>query len=169
MKRISIISFLFIGSLLITLFYSCVKEGLGDPAPTTKMSAANNMSYARPDSGCTICTENKEVILTPANFFGPYTEPGVEMNSKVGWGTIPDLDVQEYQKINVTVMNLNGKETAIPLFHMAADGSYESIAYKRGSSFLTITYVRFNKSTNTFTYKPVNNLTVKYSLSHIGS
>jgi hypothetical protein len=167
MKRISIMSLLFIGSLLVTLLYSCIKEGLADPMPATKTTSANNMNFARPDSGCTICSENKEVVLTSANFFGPYLGPGVEMNSKMGSATISDLDVQEYQKLNVTVMDQGGRETAIPLFTMAADGSYESIAYKRGSSFLTIMYVRFNKSTNIFTYKPVNNLTVKYSLSHI--
>jgi hypothetical protein len=167
MKRISIISFLFVASLLITLLYSCIKEGLADPAPAVKMSALKNTNSSFRDSGCVICSEHKEVVLTPANFFGPITYAGIEMNAKFGTGTISDMDVQHYKKLNVTVLDVNGRETAIPFFNMAADGSYESISYKRGSSYLMIMYVRFNKSTNTFTYKPVNNLTVKYGLSFI--
>jgi len=127
------------------------------------------MNAAFLDSGCNICSENKEVVLTPANFFGPYTGPCIEMNSRFGTGTISDADIQGYKKLNVTVLDAQGRETAIPFFSMAADGSYESISYKRGSSYLMIVYVRFNKSTNTFTYKPVNNLTVKYGLSYISS
>jgi hypothetical protein len=170
MKRISIILFLFMGSLLVTLLYSCIKEGLsqnGDQQASASKMAFKNTNTSFRDSGCSICSENKQAILTPANFFGPITYPGIEMNSKFGTGTISDAEVQAYKKLNVTVLDAQGTETAIPFFNMAADGSYESISYKRGSSYLMIMYVRFNKSTNTFTYKPVNNLTVKYGLSYI--
>jgi hypothetical protein len=167
MKRISIISILFIGSLLITFLYSCIKEGLADPTPTAKMETPKNGDASFRDSSCSVCSENKQVILTPANFFGPHTYPGIELNAKFGTGTISDAEVQAYKKLIVTVLDAQGTETAIPFFNMAADGSYESISYKRGSSYLMIMYVRFTKSTNTFTYKPVNNLTVKYGLSYI--
>lgn len=170
MKNISMTAALILVVLLMSIVYSCVKEGLAgnDPAPVQgKVVNAYAVAPAHSDSGCTVCTENKEVVLTPANFFGPYTGSVVEMSNKTGNGTISDADVQPYKNVVVTVMDASSRETAIPLFNMAADGSYESISYKRGSSYLSILYVRFNKSTNTFTYKPANNLTVKYSVSYV--
>jgi len=166
MKRISITTFLLIASLLLTVLYSCIKDGLADPAPFTKAKTINNNNFIYADSGCSVCVENKQVVLTPAKFLGPFLGPGVEMNSKYGRATISDMDVQAHKKINISVLDANGYETAIPLFVMATDGSYESIYYKRVSSSLMICYVRFNNSTNTFSFKPASDLTVRYGLAH---
>lgn len=166
MKRMYIVALLFLGSISVTILYSCVKETLAgnEPAPQAKNYQG---AAAFVDSSCKICSETKTITLIPNNFFGPLTCPGIELASPRGRATISDIEVQSYIKLNVTAVTSNGLEAALPLFYMGADGSYESLNYNTSSSVLMLYYVRFNKSTNTFTYKPVNNLVVKYSITRL--
>ncbi len=159
--------FIFIlASVLVSVLYSCVKETFAgnDPAPQAKSYQG---AAAFVDSSCKVCSENKTITLVPNDFFGPLTCPGIELASPRGRATISDPEVQAYTKINVTAITSNGLEAALPLFYMGNDGSYESLNFNRSSSVLMLYYVRYNKSTNTFTYKPVNNLVVKYTITRL--
>lgn len=167
MKRMYTVALLFLGSISVTILYSCVKDTLAGNEPVSQTKAYQGAA-AFVDSSCKVCSENKTVTLVPNDFFGPLgSVPGVELTSTRGRATISDAEVQAYAKVNVSVINTGGLETALPIFYMANDGSYESLTYNRSSSVLMLYYVRYNKSTNTFIYKPVNNLVVKYSITRL--
>ena len=172
MKKIKIITLLFVGTFFTSFIYSCVKESMANENGNGNgngLEKANSMvqSLAAIDSSCNLCSEYKTVTVTPATFINVFNSPGIEMNSLAGRATISDGDIQANAKLHVTALDISGRETLLPLFTMAADGSYESLYYKLGSSYMMLFYTRYNKATNTFTYKPVNNLTVKYSVTKL--
>lgn len=168
MKKIKIVALFFTGTFLLSLIYSCVKESMANDNGKVKgVEKSTNVAQALADSCSSLCSKYKTITVTPANFFGPYTGPGIELNSKLGRASIVDAEVQPSVKLNVTVFDALNYEATLPLFTIAADGSYELLSYKYISSILLLYYVRYNKTANTFTYKPVNNLTVKYSVTKL--
>jgi hypothetical protein len=169
MKKFKLATLIIAGTFLVSLVYSCVKDGLakepGNPGVILDEQPGKYLNTLATDSSCSPCVEFKTTTVTPANFFGPYLGAGLEMTYRFGRATIGDIEIQANKKLNVTVINATNAELALPAFFMAADGSYEIINYARASSVLMIYYVRFNGTTGVYTYKPVNNLTVKYSIT----